>query len=116
MTRPALLLLLGASCVVLGLASCGTALPDPQLSDMRTLGADLSWANLQDLRDGRRLYVDHCGGCHRLSPPQELTSPEWDKAFRAMRKRVRLDDAEADRVMAYLSAFARRAIPPDSTR
>jgi hypothetical protein len=116
MTRPALFLMLGASCLVLGLASCGTALPDPQLSDLQTLGADFSWVSLQDLRDGRRLYADNCGGCHRLRPPQDLTSPEWNKAFLEMRQRIRLKDTEADRVIVYLKTFARPVSSADTTR
>jgi len=100
--------------LVIVLASCGTAIPDPHEADLRIVPDDLSWVTLNDLRVGRRLYVENCGACHRLKPPEEQTGPEWSKSFAEMRKRVHLTSAEENRIIAYLRTFAQRSSRPDS--
>jgi hypothetical protein len=35
-------------------------------------------ANLQELKDGYKLYVDKCGGCHNLYTPSKFTKSEWE--------------------------------------
>ena len=106
-----------ASAVVflgLSILSCASAIPDPREADLLTLPNDLSGMTLEDLREGRRLYVENCGGCHRLRTPDERTPAQWTEAFVKMRKRVRLTTHEEDRLIAYLRAFARR--PTDSSQ
>jgi hypothetical protein len=96
--------------------SCGTAIPDPQEADLRMLPGDLSGISLNDLRNGRKLYVQNCGGCHRLKPPQEQTDSQWIESYAKMRTRVELNRSEEERLLAYLRAFAKRPYPSDSTR
>ena len=102
--------------LIICVMSCGTAIPDPQEADLRLLPGDLSGINLHDLRYGRKLYVQNCGGCHRLKPPQEQTDSQWIESYAKMRTRVELNRSEEERLLAYLRAFAKRPSPPDSTR
>jgi mono/diheme cytochrome c family protein len=80
------------------------------------LPGDLSGISLNDLRNGRKLYVQNCGGCHRLKPPQEQTDSQWIESYAKMRTRVELNRSEEERLLAYLRAFAKRPYPSDSTR
>lgn len=79
------------------------------------LPADLKEFRLSDLLEGRRLYVQNCGGCHRLRPPQEKTPQQWVEAFADMKKRVRLTPIEEQQVIAFLRVFAAKPVKPDST-
>lgn len=105
-----------AASLIFCMMSCGTAIPDPQEADLRMLPGDLSEIKLHDLRDGRKLYVQNCGGCHRLKPPQEQTDSQWIESYAKMRTRVDLDRSEEERLLAYLRAFAKRPSLADSTR
>jgi uncharacterized ParB-like nuclease family protein len=100
--------------LLLLIASCGTAIPIPQEADIQMLPVDLRELRLADLLEGRRQYVQNCGGCHRLRSPREKTPAEWVLAFAEMKRRVRLTPREEDQVLAFLRVFAARPLQPDS--
>ena len=49
------------------------------------------------------LYKAKCRNCHNLIEPSDHSATEWPEIMAAHRvKRVRLSDAEADRIVDYL--------------
>lgn len=70
--------------------------------------AEVRWPHVQlkDLQFGRELYVMHCGGCHSLYLPKELTVPEWEHVIVKMQRKAKIDDSTKDSIMKYLTTYA----------
>jgi hypothetical protein len=82
------------------LAGCAVRLPEP---DALMAGGDP--AVLEELRLGRRLYIDKCSGCHALQAPEERSDAVWREEVEEMlaKKKVRLSHHERDRLVLYLT-------------
>lgn len=87
--------------------ACASLLPEPRLEDVARVQGTWPQLQLSDLRDGRKLYVTHCSGCHSLHPPGELTGREWEKVMVKMQVKARIEDGTRDRIMKYLLTYAR---------
>lgn len=100
---------------ILGLAgsalflSCATRLPIPTLEDRDRVSQEWPSAKLEDLRDGRKLYLENCAGCHSLHLPSEFTRTAWGKVLDRMQSKTRLKDEEMTAILRYLAAFSRDA-------
>ena len=57
---------------------------------------------LENLKQGRQIYVDHCGSCHMLYLPQQFTAPEWRKSMKAMHAKVEFSGLEEKLMLDYL--------------
>jgi cytochrome c5 len=53
-------------------------------------------------RDGVALYRAKCSGCHRPYAPQEIKPAKWQETFREMKKKAKLNDAEAETIRRYV--------------
>ncbi len=86
--------------LILGLAGCVANVPVPT-----PLMAGGDEARLSDLRAGRELYVNKCSGCHALRDVDRHTDREWTSEVHEMLrlKKVKLADAERDRLILYLT-------------
>ncbi len=95
----ALVLALGA------LAGCATYLPEP---DPQMAGGDDG--RLAELRAGRSLYVNKCGGCHSLIRVDRFDDARWSEEVAEMvkLKKVRLSAEDQTRLLGYLAAAGRR--------
>lgn len=89
------------SAFVLILVGCTSHVPEPLLADA---GGDET--ALRPLRTGRRLYIDKCGGCHRIYDVEAYSDRDWSKNVRRMiqLKKVRLTEDEKDLIVKYLGA------------
>lgn len=98
-----------AGLLAIGLAvACAQAmLPVPTAADARRLEPTWPEASVEALAEGRRLYLSHCGSCHRPYEPGAHTADQWAIEVPEMRERSHLDAARADKVLRYLQAFAR---------
>jgi hypothetical protein len=59
-------------------------------------------ATLDELLQGRTLYINHCGDCHGLYSPDGRTVSEWKSAIAVMGPRTSLTAAEITLVTKYL--------------
>ena len=86
------------------LAACSTGLPHPTASDASRAAARWPGASVEDLSQGRELYVRSCAGCHALKSPTEVPPGQWAHEVQDMRQRhgVSLTDREADLMVRYL--------------
>lgn len=60
-------------------------------------------ATLQELQEGRQLYIDNCGRCHGLHNPDEYTPSQWSSILSSMVPRTSLSSSQADLVKAYVT-------------
>ena len=60
-------------------------------------------ATLQELQQGRVLYIDHCGACHNLYSPDDLSASQWPQVLSSMAPRAGLSNANTLLVEKYLT-------------
>ena len=53
--------------------------------------------------EGKALYENACGKCHRLPDPKRYTGLEWQPVLKKMQPKAKLQDADMDKILAYLS-------------
>lgn len=87
--------------LVLAAAGCATAIPEPT---MEMAGGDA--AAFATLREGRRLYVAKCSGCHALIAPETRSDAVWREEVDEMllKKKIRLAPGDREKLLAYLCA------------
>ena len=102
-----------ATLLALPLLSClwacgGSAIPQPTAADASRASAHFPDVTLNELSQGRTLYVSHCGSCHVLKRPVELSPEQWQGEVSDMRAKngVKLTDAEAQAIVRYLTVAA----------
>ncbi len=94
---------------VVALAACGgSPIPRPTAADASRGSARYPDLTLNELAQGRTLYVSRCGSCHTLKPPAELPPERWEVEVTEMRTNngVKLSDAEARAIVRYLAVAA----------
>ena len=87
--------------LLLVLAGCATVIPEPT---MEMAGGDA--ASFETLREGRRLYVAKCSGCHALIAPVTRADDVWREEVDEMlhKKKIRLASGDREKLIAYLTA------------
>ncbi|HUS66615.1 MAG TPA: hypothetical protein VMZ28_18890 [Kofleriaceae bacterium] len=87
--------------------SCGGgAIPRPDDSAVARVRPRWPDTTRAQLEQGRDLYVARCGGCHPLHRPGELDAARWSIVVGEMAERARLDVAQRDLVLRYLTALS----------
>jgi len=78
----------------------------PEASPSLVERATQRWAdvNLEQLEQGRNVYVKRCSGCHNLHLPSEKSPEQWAAALDEMAVKGRLDESQKAAVLRYLSA------------
>ncbi|MBI2428029.1 MAG: hypothetical protein HYV29_04415 [Ignavibacteriales bacterium] len=61
---------------------------------------------IDELRDGRTLYVSKCSGCHSLYLPTQYSSSGWDTILTAMNPKAKVTEDEALRIRMYLTVYS----------
>jgi mono/diheme cytochrome c family protein len=91
-------------------ACAGSPLPQPTAADVSRGASAFPDLTLDELSQGRRLYVSRCGSCHALKAPAELSASRWAEEVEAMRREngVKLTDDEAQAIVRYLSLATTR--------
>jgi cytochrome c5 len=92
-----------------GLWACGgAAVPEPTAADASRGSAHFPDLTLNELHQGRKLYVSRCGSCHVLKRPMELRPEQWQVEVEEMRGKngVKLSDDEARAIVRYLAVAA----------
>jgi cytochrome c5 len=91
------------------LAACGSAdVPEPTAADASRGSAHFPGLTLNELHEGRRLYVSRCGSCHVQKRPIDLQPPLWQDEVDAMRgiNGVKFRHPEARAIVRYLAIAA----------
>lgn len=77
-------------CIILGCA--------PQLY----IPSDADSIKQQQLLQGRKLYVSHCGSCHNLHLPKEYNAGQWENNIDKMQMRAKITETEKQLIFQYL--------------
>ena len=89
------------------LSACAVRLPQPSAADAKH---GFAGVGLDELKQGRVLYIARCGGCHALRDPDSEPAAAWSREVHEMRTKngVALSDEEERWISAYLIAIASR--------
>jgi mono/diheme cytochrome c family protein len=60
-------------------------------------------ATLQELTQGRALYISNCNACHQLYNPDNFTSGQWRSIVSNMGPRTSMSSAEIQLVTKYVT-------------
>ena len=60
-------------------------------------------ATLQELQQGRVIYIDHCAACHNLYSPDDYSASQWPQVLSNMAPRAGLSSANTILVKKYLT-------------
>ncbi len=85
-------------CLIVFFIGCQPALYKPKEANMPTN----SNANLAQLKEGRRLYIENCSGCHNLHLPIEYSMEEWKDNLDDMQRKAKISDAEKELIYEFL--------------
>src|SRR5690349_1404874 len=90
--------------------ACTEGMPHATNVDAARVAARYPQSSQASLEDGRRLYVQRCGGCHALREPASLPPDAWPERVDEMQrnKGVRLSNDDAAAITAYLVALSSR--------
>jgi hypothetical protein len=90
---PALILVLLLSCTKVST----TALYTPVSTDATAN------ATLQELQDGRTLYINNCGKCHNLFSPDDYSVNNWKTIMSGMAPKTSMNAAQVTLVTKYVT-------------
>lgn len=76
---------------------CGSALYIPSESDATQN------ASIDELKQGRSLYVNNCGGCHALVLPEKYNKEEWGVWLAKMKDKTTTSEAEDELILKYIT-------------
>ncbi|HKK42693.1 MAG TPA: cytochrome c [Bacteroidales bacterium] len=60
-------------------------------------------ATLQELEQGRTLYIDNCGACHSLFSPDAYTPTQWRSVMNNMAPKTTMSASEISLVTKYVT-------------
>lgn len=55
-----------------------------------------------ELAEGKLLFENNCGKCHKLFSPEDFSKEEWQPIVMRMQKKARITDEQRDLVYNYL--------------
>jgi hypothetical protein len=62
-----------------------------------------SSATLEQLQQGRALYINNCGNCHGLYSPDNFSSSQWSNIMNAMGPNTSMTSAQKALVLKYVT-------------
>jgi mono/diheme cytochrome c family protein len=89
------------------LAGCASV-PHPNAEDAVRAATDRPGTTVQGLEAGRSRYVAKCSGCHFLRAPAKYSVTHWQSTMVKMGDRARLEPADQDAILAYVTSIASR--------
>ncbi len=51
---------------------------------------------------GEKLYIEHCGKCHKLEPIHEFSEARWKRIVPDMAKKSKLNDEQESFILTYV--------------
>lgn len=92
---------------VIGACGASTHLPVASPADVSRASSRFPDVTATELASGRQLTASRCGGCHAAPEPSSRPANDWPEHVIEMKRRARLDDAEARAIERYLVTMAR---------
>jgi mono/diheme cytochrome c family protein len=89
--------------VEMGLVSCSNQTVDTSNLYIPTPSDVTATATLDELTQGRALYIDNCDRCHGLYAPESFSSSRWKSVMTQMVPKTRMSSAEASLVTKYVT-------------
>lgn len=88
---------LALSVVALVLYSCSSKsnIPTAEVPKEKVLSPELA--------EGKSLFENSCGRCHKLYDAKDYTAEQWKPIVLRMQKKARLDDAQGLKIYNYLT-------------
>jgi hypothetical protein len=98
-------------CASAFLGACASALPEPTSQDADFARTSYRDVSVEQLAQGRSIYVSRCAGCHVLKLPREVPAERWRHEVDEMRQKrgVALTAAEAESIVRYLETVSRES-------
>lgn len=90
------------------IVSCTVSLPVPTDEDALLAKSLVGETNLHELTEGRKLYGDRCGNCHRLYSPVAFSPARWEKEIYKMKDEAKLDEQEYGLITKYLLTMSQK--------
>ncbi|HEX2878100.1 MAG TPA: hypothetical protein VHO25_01060 [Polyangiaceae bacterium] len=91
------------------LVACGASpYPHATAADVAVAQKQRAGVTLQDLEQGRSLYLSRCGSCHQVIDPKSVAPSKWPHEVEEMRERAKLDTQDVDQIVLYLVTIASR--------
>ncbi len=87
----------------MGLVSCSNQLTDTSNLYIPTPSDVTATATIDELTQGRSLYIDNCEKCHGLYTPESFSSSQWKSVMLQMAPKTRMSAAEVSLVSKYVS-------------
>ncbi len=69
-----------------------------------TASVSVALVNPADILQGKTLYENNCGRCHKLFSPTDFNMVEWKPIMASMQKKAGISDADASIVMVYIAS------------
>nr|WP_199003060.1 cytochrome c [Flavobacterium sp. ASV13] len=57
-----------------------------------------------ELAEGKNLYENSCGRCHKLYDPKKYSQEEWKPILTRMQKKAKLDDTQMASISNYITS------------
>jgi hypothetical protein len=87
--------------LVLTLVSCTTKLYIPSEANVNKREA----ASLAELQQGKEIFSNKCGRCHKLPKPEKHMPEEWTKILEKMAPKAKLTPDQKALVFKYVSNY-----------
>jgi cytochrome c5 len=70
------------------LTACGVSLVVPTQADVDRVSGKYPDYSLTELREGKKIYEQHCSMCHKLQEPAAKTAAKWGRIVPEMSAKV----------------------------
>lgn len=64
-------------------------------------------ASAETIAQGKDLYENRCGKCHKLFAPTDYAVKQWPEILNSMQSKAKITDEQKAQIYAYLSASAK---------
>jgi cytochrome c5 len=98
---------------ILLVAACATKVPRPTPAQLEVASVRWPDTTLDDLEEGRRLYVRRCSSCHNLPLPTARTIEEWPPIIEDMGEYAQFDEHQTELVERYVISALETPPPPE---
>jgi hypothetical protein len=82
---------------------CKKSSPDTGSLYVPTSADTTTLATLQELQDGRALFINYCGSCHQFYSPDNYSASQWRSILSSMAPRTNLSTSDELLADKYLS-------------
>lgn len=83
-------------------SACGSAAS--KLYNPTEVNAAKANVSVDNLLEGKVLYMNKCNKCHGLKKPSKYSAEKWTDNLNKMQERAKITDAEKKRIHTYLTS------------